>query len=361
MKRFEQKLKGEIMCISKYLGLLALFVWPLAQTATPEAALDAGLLNPGYHEPLPWFKNSFLDIREDVAEAMENSQRVLLYFYQDGCPYCKKLLTENFAIKEIVDKTRANFDVVAINIWGDRDVVNFDGQQTTEKEFAAALKVMFTPTCLFLNEKGEVVLRVNGYYPPHKFTAALDYVSGRYEAKVSFSKFRASNAPPPAKGILHQDPSFLQPPYRLRAQDRTQDGQARPLLVLFEQKQCQACDELHLDIFKRKETREFLDKFDIVLLDMWSRQSLVTPKGYYKKADRWVKDLDVKYAPSMVFFDPGGNEVFRSEAYLKSFHIQSILDYVSSAAYREQPNFQRYIQSRADALEARGIHVNLMD
>jgi hypothetical protein len=36
------------------------------------------------------------------------------------------------------------------------------------------------------------------------------------------------------------------------------------------------------------------------------------------------------------------------------------MDYVLSGAYREQPNFQRFIQARADALEAQGIHVDLM-
>ena len=34
------------------------------------------------------------------------------------------------------------------------------GAQTTEKEFARALRVMFTPTLLFLDEQGNVVLRL---------------------------------------------------------------------------------------------------------------------------------------------------------------------------------------------------------
>jgi hypothetical protein len=63
----------------------------------------------------------------------------------------------------------------------------------------------------------------------------------------------------------------------------------------------------------------------------------------------------------MVMFDADGREVFRTEAYLKSFHVQSALDYVLSGAYAEQPSFQRFIQARAAALEAQGIHVDLMD
>ena len=60
-------------------------------------------------------------------------------------------------------------------------------------------------------------------------------------------------------------------------------------------------------------------------------------------------------------FDNTGKEVFRTEAYLKSFHVQSSLDYVLSGAYRTQPSFQRFIQARAEALEAQGIHIDLME
>jgi thioredoxin-related protein len=74
-----------------------------------------------------------------------------------------------------------------------------------------------------------------------------------------------------------------------------------------------------------------------------------------------VRELDVQYAPTLVLFDGQGREAFRTEAYLRSFHVQSALDYVASGAYREQPNFQRYLQGRAADMEAQGIHVDLMD
>ena len=83
------------------LALWASGIW--AATPPGEAALDPALVNPGHHEQPSWFKQSFLDIREDVAEAAADGKRVMLYFYQDGCPYCAKLLQENFADREIVD------------------------------------------------------------------------------------------------------------------------------------------------------------------------------------------------------------------------------------------------------------------
>ena len=160
--------------------------------AHPEAAVDAleaGMVNPGYAEKPAWFANSFLDLRDDVAEAAASGKRVLLYFYQDGCPYCKKLLDTNFALADTETRTREKFEVIAINMWGDREVTGLDGEETTEKTFASSLRVMFTPTLLFLNEAGKVVLRLNGYYPPHKFNTALDYAAQYNGSAPSFSEY----------------------------------------------------------------------------------------------------------------------------------------------------------------------------
>ena len=96
-----------------------------------------------------WFSESFLDIREDAREAAKEGKRLLLYFGQDGCPYCKALLQTNFSQPRIVEKTRRHFVALALNIWGDRAVTGFDGKVVPEKDFARAMRVQFTPTVLW--------------------------------------------------------------------------------------------------------------------------------------------------------------------------------------------------------------------
>lgn len=320
--------------------------------------LERGMINPGYQEQPEWFKQSFLDIRQDIDEAAAAGKRLILYFYQDGCPYCKKLLQDNFGQREIAQRTQQYFDLIAINMWGDREVIDLQDTVTTEKLFARNLKVMFTPTLLMFNEQGAVVLRINGYYAPHRYLAAVDFVGQKLEEKTSFRDYQAGLAPQKTSGQLHHDADFLQPPYRLTQRSA---GAVRPLLVLFEQRVCAACDELHLDILSRNESRELLKSFDVVLLDMWSREPIETPSGEHKSIVQWAKTLDVKYAPSLIFFDRSGREVFRTEAYFKAFHIQSVLDYVATKAYVDEPEFQRFIERRAEQWRARGIEVDLMD
>jgi thioredoxin-related protein len=280
----------------------------------------------------------------------------MVYFGQDGCPYCRELMRVNFSQKDIVDKTRRHFDAIALNIWGNREVTWIDRRVRSEKRFAAFLKVQFTPTLLFLDEKGKVVLRLNGYYPPHKFSAALDYVSGKHEDQIDFADYLQRNAGGADSGVLHDQPFFLKPPFNL---DRSQKPAAKPLVVLFEQRHCAACDEMHAKSFKDRVTLALAGKFNVVRLELFGKKPVVTPDGKSLSEEQWARQLRVAYTPSLVFFDAKGKEVFRIEAYLKPFHFASGFDYVASGAYRNQPSFQRFIRERAEKIRGRGGKVNL--
>jgi thioredoxin-related protein len=121
-----------------------------------------------------WFTLSFLNIPEEVAEAARERKRLMLYFHQDGCPYCQKLVSVNFRDPKIVAKMRRDFSSVEINIFGDREVTWTDGRKMTEKQLAALIKVRYTPTLVFFDEKGALAARIDGYLPPDRFSAALD-------------------------------------------------------------------------------------------------------------------------------------------------------------------------------------------
>ena len=58
----------------------------------------------------------------------------MLYFGQDGCPYCKRLMEVNFRQAAIAAKAQKNLVALALNIWGDREVIGVDGVATTEKQ-----------------------------------------------------------------------------------------------------------------------------------------------------------------------------------------------------------------------------------
>ncbi len=300
-----------------------------------------------------WFAMTFLDFREDVGDAAREGKRLLVYFGQDGCPYCTKLMTVNFSNAEIVGKTRANFVTTAINIWGDRDVTWTDGRTMREKDLARVLDVQFTPTILIFDERAQVVARLDGYYPPNEFEAVLDYAIERLERTQSVGDYLRKRGKAAASGTLHDEPFFMRTPLDLR---RTAGG--KPLAVLFETVDCAACDELHRDAFQRETVLTQVRRVDMARLALGSPVQLTTPDGRTVKASEWARELDVMYTPSIVFFDPSGTEVFRVSAYLRPFHLANALAYVAEGAYHSEA-FQHYLQKRTDAMRARGERVEL--
>lgn len=337
---------GKRFAVLAILGLVTVWLPSLAVASKAEIRGTGVYTIPG------WFKKSFLDLREDAAEAARSGKRLLLYFGQDGCPYCAELFNNNLSQRHISDYTRRHFDAIDVNMWGDRDVTDFDGQVLTEKQLAARYKVWFTPTILFFDGKGKQVLRINGYYPPHQFLAALRYVAEKREDQLSFRAYYEKSNPPPASGTLHRKPFFATSPYDLT---RVTD---RPIAVFFEQKDCAGCDQLHEKILPLPETLAQVRRFHAIQLDRWSDTPVITPAGKKTTARAWADELNVLYVPAAVMFD-GGLEVVRLEAMFHAFHVQSVLDYAASGAYKTEPNLQRFLQQRSDHLRESGVVVDL--
>jgi thioredoxin-related protein len=338
-------------------------IWAIA-TAAVALALSAALpfaalaqTQPATPRPIdipPWFAQSFLDLSDEVAMATQENKRLLVYFGQDGCPYCRRLMEVNFSQRAIVDKTRANFKVIALDIWGDLEVTAPDGQRLTEKQFAKRLEVQFTPTLLFFDEQGRVTTRLNGYWPPHRFSAALDYVIARQEAKLPLADYLATHTKDGAHAELNEQPFLMKPPFLLR-----RGTGSKPLAVLFETRQCQACDEMHGEGFQLPEMRALIAQFDIARFALGDERAITAPDGRKIGAAAWARELKVTYTPTVVFFDEANREVFRFEGYLRPFHLIGAFDYVAQRAYRGEPEFQRFLQARAQQARARGQAIDL--
>jgi len=301
-----------------------------------------------------WFKESFLEFEQDVSESAENGRRVMLYFHQDGCPYCARLVEENFADPELKPFIVEHFDGISLNMWGDREVVSVGGREFTEKTFAAALQVQYTPTLLFLDETGKTVLRLNGYYPPADFRAALQYVAQKQDAEMSFAQFRLDKLGSETGNLLDED--FFITTTNLEAVLR---DSARPLGVYFETVDCPECETMHKRILTDKPTRKLVQQASNVQFNVASQQVIVTPDGKRLSVNQWARDLGIAYTPSLVFFDTEGKEVMRIDAFLKTFHFQSVYAYVLDKAYLDIPQFQRYIAARADHIREAGFDTDI--
>jgi thioredoxin-related protein len=103
-----------------------------------------------YHQK--WFHVSFLDLREDFEDARAAGLRFAAVFEQRGCPYCAKMHTEILSQRYINDYVRQNFRVVQLDMFGSREVTDFDGTKMSEKALAERWGVIFTPTIIFYKD-----------------------------------------------------------------------------------------------------------------------------------------------------------------------------------------------------------------
>ena len=117
----------------------------------PESPRVEPILEDG-HYTQAWFQLSFLNLKEDFAEARAAGQRFAVIFEQRGCPYCAKLHTEVLSQRYINDYVRENFRIVQLDLWGSREVTDFDGTRLSEKALAERWGVIFTPTIVFFKD-----------------------------------------------------------------------------------------------------------------------------------------------------------------------------------------------------------------
>ncbi len=183
-------------------GMLALpFAAAMTATGWPKrvgAAVEPRLGDDGLHKQ-DWFLESFLELAEDLADATKAGKRLAILWEQRGCPYCHDLHRINLADAKVVAYIRAHFAIIQLNLWGDREVTDFDGEKLREKEFARKYRINFTPTLQFFPEtpdemKGKKgadaeVARMPGYFRPFHFISMFEYVREKRYVHQDFQRY----------------------------------------------------------------------------------------------------------------------------------------------------------------------------
>ncbi len=117
-------------------------------------AFAAEMGDDGLHKT-DWMRDTFKDLREDLADANAEGKRLAVIVEQRGCVYCRQMHEEVFPRPEIADYIRENYFIVQINLHGDTEVTDLDGEVLSEKAAARKWGLLFTPSILFLAEEVE--------------------------------------------------------------------------------------------------------------------------------------------------------------------------------------------------------------
>lgn len=156
------------------LATLLLLCAPFAQAEKPR-------------DPLQYFFNdSFWDFTEELGTARaEGKKGILIMFEMDECPFCHRMKTTILNQPDVQAYFREHFRIFPIDIEGDIELTDFQGRQTTMKDFAfQQYRVRATPVFAFFDLDGNYIKRA-------RFTGATSdkeefLLLGRYVVEEAY-------------------------------------------------------------------------------------------------------------------------------------------------------------------------------
>ena len=142
-----------------------------------------------------FFDETLNDLEEERTIAKdENKKGILLMFEMDECPFCRRMKKTVLNRKEVQDYFRKNFRVLSIDVEGDLELTDFQGKETTQKEFSLKqFRVRATPVFQFVGLDGKPLKngRLTGATKDAKeFMQFGEFIVNEENKKQSFSRYK---------------------------------------------------------------------------------------------------------------------------------------------------------------------------
>ena len=168
-----------------------IFIVTLAVFCSGVAVSYAELRDPDEY----FFHQTFGDLQEEAELAREEGQtNIMVMFELNDCPWCERMKVTVFNQSEIQDYYREHFRVLMMNVEGDNLIIDFNGQEISEKDFALKHnRVRATPVFLFLDLQGNRVMRYTGATKnAEEFMLLGNFVVEQHYKTTNFVKYKRS-------------------------------------------------------------------------------------------------------------------------------------------------------------------------
>ena len=140
-----------------------------------------------------FFQDTFGDFSEEIGIAREDGQRgVVIFFEMDECPFCERMRETVLNRTDVQDYYRERFRIFTVDIEGDTEVVDFEGNEMPAKDFAFKVnKVRATPVIAFYDLDGRRVVRFTGAVRDgQEFLWLGEFAADGYYHKTNFTRFK---------------------------------------------------------------------------------------------------------------------------------------------------------------------------
>lgn len=149
-----------------------------------------------------FFEQSLGDLAEELEIAREDGkQGIFVFFEMDECPFCHRMKAAVLSQPEVQEYFKQRFHSLAMDVEGDIEIVDFAGDDTTQKEFARSHRVRATPMLAFFDLDGNRIFRYIGAPSgPQEFLLMGEYVANKVYLQtdesgrpIKFARYKRMN------------------------------------------------------------------------------------------------------------------------------------------------------------------------
>jgi len=250
-----------------------------------------------------FFAQSFGDLPEELDEARQAGKLgLLLFFEQEGCPYCERMLKTILNQPAVQDWYRARFTSIAVDINGDVELTDIDGITLPSKVFAEHRRVKTTPTLSFLDLQGtEVHRQVKMINDADELLLLGRYVAEGHYTDTPWTDYSAaSTAAPVSHGSV---PHVLD--FSAEGAEAAANGQK--LLVAVTREGCTYCKQLRREVIVPMiRGGEYDDRIMVREMMMDPDSAIVDFTGFASSTAQIASRYNVTIAPTVLLLDPSG-------------------------------------------------------
>lgn len=140
-----------------------------------------------------FFHQSFNNLQEEAETAREEGKMGIFVMFNDpNCPWCAKMKATVLNQVAVQDYYRKYFRLIHLDTSGDTTMVNFNGEELMEKDFAFKIhRVRATPVFMFFDLEGNVIMRYTGATRSvDEFLWLGEFIVNGHYKNEKFAKFK---------------------------------------------------------------------------------------------------------------------------------------------------------------------------
>lgn len=294
-----------------------------------------------------WFKQSFLDLRDDLSDALDAGKKgIIVFFSFERCSHCKAFITTTLSDPSTRARLQKSYDIISMDIFNDIEVTDLNGNAMPISQFAEVSKARLTPTLIFYGADKKQLVKIIGFYPPERFNRVLDYIDTGSYKKLKLSKYMSNSTPNKKRSepVNYKYQYFTAAPYNLKA---IQKNSKRPMFVVFDNPGCSSCNRFHKRVLQDDVITSSAKDYDAIILNRNDiKTKVVLPDGRTLTPKQWYKELQLRYDISVVFFDKQGKEVHRLDSETGRDRMMLSMQYVFDRGYERHEQYLRWIQEQ---------------